>query len=78
MVSEKTLIEIKSILEGPLLCHNESLNLNEADAKTCQRFVLAFIQLALKTLFVDYAPSPIEICREYFDQCTAKINWWSQ
>ena len=78
MVSEKTAIEIKSVLAGPKLCLNESFNLNDADVKTCQRFVLSFIEPALKTLFADYAPNPIEICQEYFDQCTAKNNWWSE
>ena len=76
MVSEKTVIEIKNQLAGPLLCQNESLNLNDEDVRTCQYFILAFMRPALKTLFVDYPPNPIEVCQEYFDQCAAQKYWW--
>ena len=76
MASEMAASDIVNALKGPTFCQDPSLGLSEEQVTGCQGFIEAFMPAALKTLFVDDAPSGEEICQEFFDQCNAKKYWW--
>ena len=75
MAQEKQADDIVFGLSSFPFCEDPNLGLNEEQVEACKSFIAAFMPAALKTLFVDFPPTPEGLCQHYFGQCTKRV-WW--
>ena len=75
MAQEKQADDIVFGLSSFPFCEDPNLGLNEEQVAACKSYVAAFMPAALKTLFVDFPPTPEGLCQHYFGQCTKRV-WW--
>ena len=78
MAREKQAEDIVFGLSSYPFCEDPNLGLSEEQVAACKSFIAVFMPAALKTLFVDFPPTPEGICQHYFDQCLPKTVWWKQ